>query len=335
MRPFISLHALAPAKINLGLFVGPSREDGRHEIVSVMQSISLADTVTLEAAPDRRPKAPDLRPKAPDQRPPGRDEAPDRRPEARDELLCAGVDGPPEQNLALRALAAFRAATGWDAPPMRLTVEKMVPVAAGLGGGSADAGAVLRLAAAASGLGDHGLLHELAVKLGADVPAQVRPGRWLAQGAGERLTELPESAAPLGVLVLSAEEPLTTAAVYAELDRLGGGRTAAELGRCAAGLRAALADGGPLPPRELLTNDLQRAALSLCPAIASLLDRAGAAGAHHATVSGSGPTVLGLYAGDDGPARADSAAEALRAEGVVAFAAIAVGAADGEPAPVR
>src|ERR1700677_1361149 len=125
--------ALAPAKINLGLFVGPVREsDARHELVSVMQSISLADELTLELGdPDS-----------------------DRD---RDEVVCPGVPGDPAQNLAAAALQAFRASTGWQAPPLRLSIVKRIPVAAGLGGGSADAAAALRLASHVSGLGDQRL----------------------------------------------------------------------------------------------------------------------------------------------------------------------------------
>ncbi|MBA3809728.1 MAG: 4-(cytidine 5'-diphospho)-2-C-methyl-D-erythritol kinase, partial [Solirubrobacterales bacterium] len=97
--------ALAPAKVNLGLSVGPSRSaDARHELVSVMQSISLADELTLEAAPASA---------------------------GEDEVICPGVSGLAQENLAARALAAFRKATGWSSPPLRLSVEKRIPVAAG------------------------------------------------------------------------------------------------------------------------------------------------------------------------------------------------------------
>ena len=291
------LRALAPAKINLGLFVGPVREpDGRHELVSVMQSISLADELTLMPASGC----------------------------TSDELVCPGVEGPPERNLAMRALAAFRRATGWDAEPVRLVIAKHVPVAAGLGGGSGDAAAALRLAMAASGLGNEEMLMDLAAELGADVPAQVRPGRWLARGAGERLCELPGPCAALGVLVLPDAQELATASVYAELDRSGALRSAAELGDLARALREALAAGQPLPPPRLLGNDLQAPALSLCRSIAESLRRASSLEAEVAMVSGSGPTVLGLYAGPDGPARARRAAVALGEDGVRGFAARSV-----------
>ncbi len=291
----LPLRALAPAKINLGLFLGPVREDGRHELATVMQSISLADELTLRAAADQA----------------AADRAAADPVAAVDQVVCPGVPGPPEENLAARALAAFRAATGWDAPPLELSILKRVPVAAGLGGGSGDAAAALRLAARASGLGDRELLEGLARKLGADVPAQVQPGRWLARGAGELLRALPDPVVPLGVLALPIARPLSTAAVYAQADRMGLVRERAELeDRCRA-LAGALVDGSPLPPAELLHNDLQDAARALCPEIDAALLEARAAGADAALVSGSGPTVLGLFAGSRGPGRARAATRAL------------------------
>ncbi|HSZ13148.1 MAG TPA: hypothetical protein VK790_03840 [Solirubrobacteraceae bacterium] len=274
--------ALAPAKINLGLFVGPVRSrhganpegrrqagDGRHELVSVMQSISLADEVTLEAAPA------------------GAD---------RDEVHCPGVSAADGENLAAAALRAFRESTGWRAPPLRLSIVKRIPVAAGLGGGSADAAATLRLARHASGLGDEQLLLKLGGRLGADVPAQISPGRWLATGAGEQLQALVSPRSRFGILVLPLAVALSTAAVYAEADRLGPARSRGELRERERELLAALEQGAALPAAtELLRNDLQRAAVSLCPQIVTSLTQARDAGAELALVSGSGPTVLGLF----------------------------------------
>jgi len=268
----MSIHrVLAPAKINLGLFLGPTREgDGRHELVSVMQSISLADELTLEPAS------------------PSADQ---------DEVLCPGVPGPAQENLAAAALKAFRAATGWDSPPLRLSIVKRIPVAAGLGGGSADAAAALRLFGHVSGLGDDRLLLELGGELGADVPAQIAPGRWLATGAGEKLRALESPSAQFGVLVLPSTAVLSTAAVYAEADRLQRARPEVELKRLQGELGAALRHGEPLPAAsELLHNDLQRAAVSLCPTIVDALEQVRESGAGQRFVSGSGPTVVGLFA---------------------------------------
>jgi 4-diphosphocytidyl-2-C-methyl-D-erythritol kinase len=267
----------APGKINLCLFLGATRPaDGRHELVSVMQSLTLADDLTLTAAAA------------------GADA---------DEVVCPGVEGP---NLAAAALAAFRAATGWDAPPRRIAIDKRVPVAAGMGGGSGDAAAALRLAARAAGHADEALLRELGAALGADVPAQIRPGRALATGAGETVRVL-DDGAPFGVLVLPGAEPLSTGAVYAEADRLGLPRDDRDLAACLASVDEALATGGDLP-RELLVNDLAPAALSLQPQIGTALTQARAAGADVAMVSGSGPTVLGLFFGSHGLRRARAAA---------------------------
>jgi 4-diphosphocytidyl-2-C-methyl-D-erythritol kinase len=139
--------------------------------------------------------------------------------------------------------------------------------------------------------------------LGADVPAQVEPGRWLAAGAGERLLELPPPAESLGLLVLSLEAELSTAQVYAEADRLRLGRERDELSELTLALQHALAQEEPLPADgRLLANDLERAAVSLCPAIAAALEEAREAGAASAIVSGSGPTVVGLFPGGGAPA---------------------------------
>ncbi len=292
----LPLRALAPAKINLGLFVGPRRADGRHELATVMQSISLADELTLEAAPGA----------------------------AHDEVVCAGVAG---ENLAARALRLFREATGWDGEPLRLTIDKRMPVAAGLGGGSADAAATLRLAHAASGLGDMDLLHVLAAQLGADVPAQVTPGRWLATGAGELLGKLPDPVSPLGVLVLAGAAELSTADVYAAFDRLGLARDAFFLRDRRDALRVALELGAALPAKaDLLHNDLQAAAVALCPEIERALAQAREAGAEVAFVSGSGPTVVGVFARANGLARARRAAAGLAGREPAAAAAVSVDA---------
>jgi 4-diphosphocytidyl-2-C-methyl-D-erythritol kinase len=250
----------APAKVNLCLYLGPTRDDGRHELVTVFQPIGLADTVELTPA--------------------GLGAASDR-------VVCPGVDG---ENLAAVALRRFRERTGWTASPVRLTIEKRIPVAAGMAGGSADAGAALRLAARAAGVSDDNLLREIAEELGADVSAQVRPHRYLATGAGERLTPLP-APTPYGVLVLPSNDKLATADVYREADRQGLPRTPDDL---AARLREVSTAAADLPDR-FIANDLEPAARALCPSIDDALLAARRVGARHALVCGSGPTVIGLF----------------------------------------
>jgi 4-diphosphocytidyl-2-C-methyl-D-erythritol kinase len=251
----------APAKVNLCLYLGPTREDGRHELVSIFQPIALTDEVELEPA--------------------GLGASVDR-------VVCPGVDG---ENLAAAALRRFRTRTGWTGAPVRLTIDKRIPIAAGMAGGSADAGAALRLAARAAGVDDDPLLREIAAELGADVAAQVRPRRYLATGVGERLTPLPPPA-PYGVLVLPSRSRLSTADVYREADRQGLPRDHGDL---AARLREVSTAAADLPD-ELVVNDLEPAARALCPGIEEALRTARRVGARRALVCGSGPTVVGLFA---------------------------------------
>jgi 4-diphosphocytidyl-2-C-methyl-D-erythritol kinase len=256
----VRLQTRAPGKINVCLFLGPTREDGRHELVSIMQSVTLADRLRLEAAGDG--------------------------PDAVD---CPGVEG---DNLVTAAIERFRAATGWDGDAVKISIDKRIPVAAGMAGGSADAAAALRLAARVAGVDDDDLLREVAFGLGADVPAQVRPSRFLATGAGEVLRALGGPPADYGVLVLAAAEPLSTADVYRRADEMALARDADDL---AERLRAVEAHGPDLPD-DLVVNDLEPAARSLCPAVGGALDAVRAAGADIALVCGSGPTVAGLFA---------------------------------------
>jgi 4-diphosphocytidyl-2-C-methyl-D-erythritol kinase len=246
----------APAKLNLCLYLGRRREDGLHELCSLFEPLALADLIRVA-------------------------------PAARDEVICAGVDG---ENLAARALAALRE-RDWEREPLRIEIEKRTPVAAGLGGGSADAAAVLRLA-----MGEVGDLQGLAAELGADVPSQLQPALALVRGAGERVEPLPEPA-PHAAVLLPDGGGLSTADVFAETDRLGLGRADEELEALGVELRrAAGAGASPLAYAELLVNDLEPAARSLRPAIGAALDALRGAGAPVALLSGSGPTAVGLFA---------------------------------------
>jgi 4-diphosphocytidyl-2-C-methyl-D-erythritol kinase len=192
---------------------------------------------------------------------------------------------------------------------VRIEVEKRIPVAAGLGGGSADAAAVLRLARGA--LAEEELLR-IAAGLGADVPSQLEPGFALVGGAGEVVTPLPEPE-PFAAVLLPDPAGLSTPDVYAEADRLGLGRTRAELAELRGRLLGAAAAGAsPLSYGELLVNDLAGAAISLRPSIGEALAALEGEGAELALVTGSGPTAVGLFA--DGAAAAE-AGEALNAAG--------------------
>jgi 4-diphosphocytidyl-2-C-methyl-D-erythritol kinase len=268
----------APAKLNLCLYLGPRREDGLHRLCSLFEPLALADLLEVTEAD-------------------------------RDEVVCAGIEG---ENLAAAALSALRR-RGWRRPPLRVEIEKRVPVAAGLGGGSADAAAVLRLAA-----GEVGDLQGLAAELGADVPSQLHPSLALVGGAGEQVEPLPDPV-PHAALLLPDGGGLGTAAVFAEADRLGCGRPTEELEGLAVRLRGAAGAGAsPLSYPELLVNDLEPAARSLRPGIGASLDRLRAAGAAVTLLSGSGPTAVGLFT-DLAAARA--AAETIDRDDAIVCAA--------------
>jgi 4-diphosphocytidyl-2-C-methyl-D-erythritol kinase len=276
----LSTHA--PGKVNLCLYVGAPRADGLHPLVSLVLPVTLADELTLEESDG-----------------PG------------DVVVCPGVEG---ENLAARALAEFRAVTGWDGPPQRLTIDKRIPVAGGMGGGSSDAAATLRLAAAASGLA---VPPGLAMRLGADVPVLLDPARALMTGAGEHVEPLP-FAADVTLVVVPLDAALGAGEVYRAFDALASARPARALEQAAAHLRKG---GDPE-----LVNDLEPAARALCPAIDPALDALRAAGVAHPMVTGSGPTVFG--AGDD-----PEAVARLHAAGYPR--AVAVRAARPEHAEVR
>jgi 4-diphosphocytidyl-2-C-methyl-D-erythritol kinase len=259
----------APAKLNLCLFVGPRRADGLHEIRSLFEPLELADELRISEADE-------------------------------DEVVIEGIEGPDLTATALAALREHR----WDGPPLRIEVTKRVPVAAGRGGGSADAAAVLRLA-----MGEVEGLRSIAAGIGADVPSQLQPRPCLVAGAGE-VIEPATPPAEHAVVLISQPEGLATAAVYAEADRLGSPRAENELEAIRRQLRDAVDTGGsPLDYREHLVNDLQAAAISLRPEIDEALSALEEAGAAHAMVTGSGPTAFGLYA------TAEEAAAAARALG--------------------
>lgn len=279
----------AYAKVNLCLFVGPTRPDGRHELVTVFDSVRLADELVVSESAEADG----------------------------DEVVCETVPGP---NLVSDALRELRLA-GWAAPPVRVEIWKRIPVAAGMGGGSSDAAAMLRCARKFAPIG-HQVLAGIAPRLGSDVPSQLVPGPSLGTGAGERLTPLP-GLAPYAVLVLPQPFALSTPEVYREADRLGCGRSAEELVALGSRIEEAVSGSGLASspdaaralPEELTVNDLQPAALSLRPELGDVLDAARDAGADRALVCGSGPTVIGLFLGPGAVSRARETAEddALRA----------------------
>jgi 4-diphosphocytidyl-2-C-methyl-D-erythritol kinase len=242
----------AYAKLNLILHVGRRRVDGLHPLGSIFASIDLCDELRVEPAES-------------------------------DRVDCPGIDGP---NLAAAALTAYRRRVP-ELPPLRVEIDKRIPVAAGLGGGSADAAAVLRAANRIAGDPlDLTALRELGAELGSDVPSQVDPRHALVSGTGEAVEPIDLPA--FGVVLMPQRDGLSTAAVYAEFDRIGGGRRELDLDA----LRGLAREMCLLP---VLANDLQPAALALRPELAHVLASLRSAGALGALVSGSGPTCFALF----------------------------------------
>ena len=249
------VHERAFAKLNLVLHVGRPRRDGLHPICSIFASLDLADELHA-------------------------------RPGDVDRVECEGVDGP---NLAAAAVAAVRAEVP-SLRPLDVRIEKRIPVAAGLGGGSADAAAVLRAANRIAGEPlDAARLRAIAATLGSDVPSQVEPGHALVSGTGEVVE--PVGLPPLAVVLVPQAQGLSTAEVYGHLDRTEGWRDHLDLDE----VRAVL-DADPSTWEISFQNDLQPAALALRPELAAVTDGLRAAGALAAGVTGSGPTCFGLFA---------------------------------------
>lgn len=264
----------APAKVNLHLAVGDVRADGFHELVTVFQSLSLADEVSVSRA----------------------------------DTLSIRVSGEgaavvptDRRNLAWKA-AQLLARTAQRAPDVEITLTKGIPVAGGMAGGSADAAGTLLALSTLWGLDlSREQLAALAAKLGSDVPFALQGATALGTGRGEQLLPVLSRNTFHWVLAL-AHKGLSTPAVYAELDRL---RADGEPSRAGGvqPLMHALAAGDAAALAGLLSNDLQAAALSLRPELRRTLRAGTEAGALAGIVSGSGPTCAFLCADADAAVR--------------------------------
>ena len=251
----------AYAKINLALHVRRRRGAGYHELETLFAFVDAGDVVSATVA-------------------------------AQDELRTVGEFASqltdPFNNIVGSALKALPHGPGWA-----VTLEKNLPVAAGLGGGSADAGAVFRLVEAQYGLPDD--WQERAAKLGADVPACVRSVTCIGRGTGTDLTEVECDLTGTPVLLVNPRVPLRTGPVFAGWDGI---------------------DRGPLPDGPVSTiaregcNDLEPSAIVLCPPIAEVLAALAQTDPVLARMSGSGATCFALYATT---AQRDAAATTIKA----------------------
>jgi 4-diphosphocytidyl-2-C-methyl-D-erythritol kinase len=264
----------APAKINLGLRIRGRRPDGYHELESVFLPLDLADEVRVEASPGAGVSL----------------------------ALEGDAAGVPsgDTNLALRAARAFAEAGGLS-EGLSLRLCKRVPVAAGLGGGSSDAGAVLRaLSALRPGRVAPDRLRAIALGLGADVPFFLDPRPAWVRGIGERIEPL-AGLPPLPLLLANPGLPLATAEVYRAFDALSPALTPEDPTPRMRALQALRESGGDVRrvAREALAdvvrNDLEAAATRLCPPVARLRARLGELGALAVGLSGSGPTLYGIF----------------------------------------
>ncbi len=264
-----------PAKINLQLAVGPLRPDGFHEIATLFTALDLFDELTADPA-----DALTLRVRGPE----GAGLATDRG------------------NLAWRAAELLAEHAGVPAR-VGLSIDKNIPVAAGLAGGSADAAAALLACDRLWGLGlPAEQLAALAARLGSDVAFALLGGTAVGAGRGERLRPV-DGAASFSWVLAVADGGLSTPAVYAELDRQRGAaaRTAADpaAALAAGGVEEAVASGDPEVLAGRLGNDLQPAAVALAPYLADTLAAGRDCGALAGLVSGSGPTCAFLARDDE------------------------------------
>lgn len=242
----MTLRETAFAKINLALHVRRRRGDGYHELETLFAFVDAGDELVARSA-------------------------------QRDSLRVTGEFGGALDdafgNIVAKALNALPHGAGWD-----LTLEKNLPVAAGLGGGSADAGAVFRMVRRAHGLPDE--WQSRAAKLGADVPACVESVACIGRGTGTELEPIANDLAGVPVLLVNPRIPLATGPVFKAWDRV---------------------DRGPLEGTDLRTmalngrNDLEGPALSLVPEIRDVLRALQQTGAWLTRMSGSGATCFALY----------------------------------------
>ena len=264
----------AYGKINLGLRVLGKRPDGYHEVDMILQSISLADTITFAPA-DTFSLETD-----------------------RPDLPCD------DSNLMVKAARAFAQATGCPAA-YHLSCTKRIFLAAGLAGGSTDAAAVLRgLNDLCGSPLDRAGLECLGAAIGSDVPFCVYGGTQRGRGRGEQMTVLP--AAPLLwlVLVKPRELGVSTAWVYGQIDKPTD-REPVELDE----MEKALRQGDRKQLLALMANDLERVTLRAHPELQALKETIAAQGAEKVLMSGSGPTLFGIFAGRE---EAQQAADRLR-----------------------
>ena len=314
LRRLMPLVRLAPAKVNLTLAVLGRRPDGFHDLHSVMVPLGLADRLSF--APTGA-----------------------SGPNARDTLHVDGFDpGPPAGNLVLRAIGLAREAVGhgWaggpgPAPALAVRLDKRIPVAAGLAGGSSDGAAALDGALEAWGAElDPPTRSALAARLGSDVPFFLAGGPALVEGRGERVTPLPGLRGTPGILLVTPALAISTADAFAAFVALGGrgdGSVRLTSDHLAGELRSRLASADLVARAGVLApaNDLLPAAAAAAPGLVAFRRALFRLLLRPVGLTGSGPTLWALY-----PSEADAAAAATTVREAVADGTLA---APGDGAP--
>lgn len=271
------VHVRAPGKLNVFLAVGDVQEDGYHDVATAYQAVSIYEDLWASDSDEF-------------------------------EIAVTGtveVSGVPldDRNLALRAARMLAAETGY-AGGVRLDIRKGVPVAGGMGGGSADAAAALVACDALWGTDvPTSQLLTLAARLGADVPFSLMGGTAIGTGRGDQLSPA-LARGRFDWVIVTSDEGMSTPSVYGELDRQRSARVvdiqpAARAPRVDAAVLQALRAGDPALLAESLGNDLQVATLELRPALGEILFLGENSGALAGIVSGSGPTLAFLAADED------------------------------------
>ncbi|GAB3548496.1 4-(cytidine 5'-diphospho)-2-C-methyl-D-erythritol kinase [Arthrobacter tumbae] len=277
----------APGKINVSLRVGPPREDGYHSVASVYLAVSLYEEITATATDD--------------------------------DAITVTVDGQGSLNLPMEEIPldasnlAARAATllaelSEKSTGVHLNITKRVPIAGGMGGGSADAAAALLACDALWSSGfSRDELAKIAIDLGADVPFALIGGTAVGVGVGEQLTPA-ISKTPLHWVLVPSSFGLSTPEVYRTLDdlRLASSEQPPEIPEIDPQILSAMRSGDAHTLADLLHNDLQAAALELAPELKDVLAAGREAGALAGIVSGSGPTVAFLAESEDHAATVDA-----------------------------
>lgn len=259
----MSVTVRVPAKVNIALQVGPARDDGFHELQTIYHAVSLYDGIT----------------------------AAEGATGSGIEIVCTNEDVPLDnRNLAWRA-AELIAARAKRAPDVRIRIDKGIPVAGGMAGGSADAaGTLIALNALWELEYSKEELQELAAELGSDVPFCIAGGTQLGQGRGELLSPV-LARGTFDWVIATSQAGLSTPAVYAKLDEI---RPDAEAPRIPEDVIAALRTNDAKALGLVLHNDLQAPAIVLKPSLQRTIEAGIEAGALGALVSGSGPTVVFL-----------------------------------------